>query len=83
MRKPDPSLVRAASARAGSSSGPGRPEKGAGAPSMLWELVFLSITVLRPHLANDLTAEPNTESIALGRQGVQAELLLWELNWWC
>lgn len=26
---------------------------------MLWELVFLSITVLRPHLANDLTAEPN------------------------
>lgn len=50
---------------------------------MLWELVFLSITVLRPHLANDLTAEPNTESIALGGQGVRAELLLWELNWWC
>lgn len=34
--------------------------------SMLWELAFLSVTVLRPHLAKELMAEPNTESIASG-----------------
>lgn len=40
-----------------------------GLPSRLWELAFLSVTVLRPHLAKDFTAEPNRESIALGRGG--------------
>lgn len=37
----------------------GDPRKVLELPSMLGELVFLSVTVLRPHLANDLTAEPN------------------------
>lgn len=49
-----------------------------GLPSRLWELAFLSVTVLRPHLAKDFTAEPNgINSFGEGRGGQNSCIRSW------
>lgn len=45
-------------------------------PCMLRELVFLSITVLRPHVAKNLTTKYGINSL----RGRVSELLHWDLD---